>query len=364
MKGEDSIVVVTRRLLLAGVLFPLTLSLVQAAPPPTVTPSTPNAALHAYLSQADAVRLPDGRTLHMVCMGHGSPTVVLSAGFGNWGAIWFKVQPVVARHTRVCAWDRPGYGFSDPSKRPQTIDNTVRDLAAALKAGHVPGPYVMVGHSLGGLESMLYADRHPDKVVGMVLVDSTLPGMLQMARKKTPAIYAMMSNTARMSAYGRQCEADLRDGKLKPGADDPDDCLQQPGMYPPDVRDAVARFVRRHPGVFATRVSLAEHLMQDSASAVDPSRNYGNMPLVVLTASEPQALPPGAPDAVKKEVPIMMALEKAGHDRLAKLSAHGSSRTVTGTSHYIQLMKPEAVISAVNEVVDAARVGMHSHRGN
>lgn len=152
---------------MVGMLFLSGCALVLAAPSQARTTSPPNKVLLSYLSRSDSVRLPDGRTIHMVCMGHGSPTVVLTAGFGNWGAIWFKVQPTIAQRTRVCAWDRPGYGFSDPSDRPQTIENTTRDMANALKLGHVPGPYVMVGHSLGGLESMLYTDHHPDRVVGM-----------------------------------------------------------------------------------------------------------------------------------------------------------------------------------------------------
>ena len=355
MQSKESMMRVPRRMLLATVLLLATCTLAQAAPPQSKPMSHTDKVLLSYLSTTDSVRLPDGRTIHMVCMGHGTPTVVLTAGFGNWGAIWFKVQPAIARHTRVCAWDRPGYGFSDPSDRPQTIENTTRDLAAALERGHVPGPYVMVGHSLGGLESMLYTDHHPGRVVGMVLVDSTLPGMLKIARQKTPAIYKMMTNTAMMTGNGRQCEADLRDGKLKPGTKDPHGCLRQPPFYPPAVRQALARFDRRHPGVFATRVSLAEHLTEYTASTVDPSRDYGDMPLIILTASEPQPLPPGVPEAIKKEMPTMMAVEKQGHDRLAKLSTRGRNRVIPGTSHYIQIIKPEAVISAVDEVVDAAQ---------
>lgn len=355
MRSKDSTIGVPRRMLQVMVLLLSTCTLVQAAPPRSKAASHRDKVLLSYLGKTDSVRLPDGRTIHMVCMGHGTPTVVLTAGFGNWGAIWFKVQPAIARHTRVCAWDRPGYGFSDPSDRPQTIESTTRDLAAALQRGHVPGPYVMVGHSLGGLESMLYTDRHPGRVVGMVLVDSTLPGMLKIARQKTPAIFKMMTNTAMMTGNSRKCEADLRDGKLKPGAKDPHGCLRQPPFYPPAVQQALASFDRLHPGVFATRVSLAEHLSQDTASAVDPSRSYGDMPLIILTASQPQPLPQGVPDAIKKEMPIMMAVEKQGHDRLAKLSTRGRNRVVPGTSHYIQIIKPKAVISAVDEVIAQAR---------
>jgi pimeloyl-ACP methyl ester carboxylesterase len=138
-------------------------------------PAAVDPALAAYASTKDSARLPDGRVMHMVCMGQGSPVVILSAGAGDWGVVWNKVQPAVARKTRVCAWDRAGFGLSDLPSTPQTVDATTTDLEAALKAGHIDGPYVAVGHSLGGLESLLLADRQPGKVVGLVLVDSTVP---------------------------------------------------------------------------------------------------------------------------------------------------------------------------------------------
>src|SRR5205814_1606569 len=114
-------------------------------------------------------RLPDGRTIHLVCMGQGSPVVILTAGEAGWSIAWNKVQPGVAAKTRVCAWDRAGLAFSSPSPKPPTVDNAASDLQAALAAAGIAGPYVVVGHSLGAYESLLLADRQPSKVVGMVL---------------------------------------------------------------------------------------------------------------------------------------------------------------------------------------------------
>ena len=134
-------------------------------------PVEPDMTLLPYASAEDAVRLPDGRVINMVCAGSGSPTVILTAGAGNWSTTWNKVQPAIAERTRVCTWDRAGYGLSGPSPHVQTIDNTTADLEAALVAGEITGRYVVVGHSLGGLESLLFKDRQPANVVGMVLVD-------------------------------------------------------------------------------------------------------------------------------------------------------------------------------------------------
>jgi pimeloyl-ACP methyl ester carboxylesterase len=114
-----------------------------------------------------------GRRINLYCTGAGGPTVILMAGLSSWSPVWYKTQPVVAEKTRVCAFDRAGYGFSDPAPQPQILADVVDDLHAALKAGSLPGPYVLVGHSLGGMEARLYAQRWPKEVVGMVLVDTS-----------------------------------------------------------------------------------------------------------------------------------------------------------------------------------------------
>src|SRR5690606_21439786 len=98
------------------------------------------------------------RRLHLVCMGQGSPTVILTAGNTRWSIDWNLVQAPVARETRVCAWDRAGFGLSDPPPRPQTVAETSADLANALEIGGITGPFILVGHSLGGYETLLLAD--------------------------------------------------------------------------------------------------------------------------------------------------------------------------------------------------------------
>jgi pimeloyl-ACP methyl ester carboxylesterase len=111
-----------------------------------------------------------GRRINLHCTGAGSPTVILMAGSASWAPIWYKVQPVIAQKTRVCAFDRAGFGFSDPAPSFQILSDVVDDLHTALSAGSIPEPYVLIGHSLGGIEVRLYAQRWPKQVVGMVLV--------------------------------------------------------------------------------------------------------------------------------------------------------------------------------------------------
>ena len=116
-------------------LLPLAASAQQAPLAPPVAEQ-----LAPYASTADSVKLPDGRELHFVCMGHGAPTVILTAGLGDPAmTAWSTIQPDMARMTRVCAWDRPGFGLSDGTAAPVTVATTTADLEAALATGKIPG---------------------------------------------------------------------------------------------------------------------------------------------------------------------------------------------------------------------------------
>jgi hypothetical protein len=116
-----------------------------------------------------------GHSLHLACTGSGSPTVVLQPGGGDYSTVTAWIAPAVAVHTRVCVYDRAGRGWSEPAERPQDATQVATDLHTLLQRANVPGPYVLAGHSFGGLYSLTHADRYPDDVAGMVLIDSTNP---------------------------------------------------------------------------------------------------------------------------------------------------------------------------------------------
>jgi pimeloyl-ACP methyl ester carboxylesterase len=118
--------------------------------------------------------------LHMNCLGQGSPTVVLDAGWGYTSVEWSGwVQPEVAKHTRVCAYDRAGMGWSEPGPGAPDATQTTAELHALLQEADEEGPFVLVGHSLAGLYSRIYAERYPEEVAGVVLVDSTHPDQFE-----------------------------------------------------------------------------------------------------------------------------------------------------------------------------------------
>jgi thioesterase domain-containing protein len=117
-----------------------------------------------------------GHSLHLNCRGSGSPTVILEPGAGGMSSDLAWITPAVARDTRVCTYDRAGRGWSEPAHSHQDAAQIATDLHTLLQRGHVPGPYVMAGHSFGGLYVLTFSARYPDEVAGMVLIDSTEPG--------------------------------------------------------------------------------------------------------------------------------------------------------------------------------------------
>lgn len=123
-----------------------------------------------------------GYKLHLVDQGAGQPAVILEAGLTSMSAQWAWVQPEVAKITRVCSYDRAGLGWSECSTRPRDARNAVHELHTLLEKAGVPPPYILAGHSLGGLLARLFAYTYRDEVVGLVLVDAAHPDQ----RKRYP----------------------------------------------------------------------------------------------------------------------------------------------------------------------------------
>ncbi len=112
-----------------------------------------------------------GYRLHINCTGEGSPTVVIESGWGDMSASWGWVQPEVAKTTRICTYDRAGMGWSESSPQPRTAREFAKELHTLLAKANEPGPYVLVGHSLGGYTMRVYAHDYPGEVAGLVLID-------------------------------------------------------------------------------------------------------------------------------------------------------------------------------------------------
>lgn len=286
-----------------------------------------------------------GRRIHLHCTGAGAPTVILIAGISSWSPVWYKTQPVIAQRTRVCTFDRAGYGFSDPAPRPQVLSDVMDDLHTALKAGSIPGPYVLVGHSFGGIEARLYAQRWPNEVVGMVLVD-TSPAGEGLIDEEQPGFDEMIGGES-YAADELHCAFLAARGPLEPSRPEYKDCSKSlPSDTPAEFRKTWPQFFTAY--YAADKVSLMSSLYTHRYDSVD-HRRLGAMPLVVLSPEYSWG-ERGTPAGVwyhRSYSKIWIAR----HEALAHLSSRGVHRFIEGSGHAIQLDKPQAVIDAVDEVL-------------
>ena len=151
----------------------------------------------------------DGHSLHINCVGEGSPTVILESGSGATSVDWANIQPEVANTTRVCAYDRAGSGWSEPGPEPGDPQQIAGELHTLLGNAGIDGPYVLVGHSLGGLYVRMYDDLYPNEVEGIVLVDSSHP---EQSRRSAESQAASEASSAQVRST--QCMSGLGDKPL------------------------------------------------------------------------------------------------------------------------------------------------------
>lgn len=281
------------------------------------------AATPAHGRFSGRVAIPGGRRLFMECRGRGRPTVVLEAGTNDLGRIWSEppvgagspVFPAVARFTRVCAYDRPGtymlpdtFSRSDPVAMPRTARDIVRDLHALLRASGIRPPYVLAGHSFGGMIARLYATNHPRLTAGLVSIDAQ--------NEDFAAAYKELFTPEQYLAV-----------VLNP--------QPPPGLDYPDVE----------------LLDLAPSAAQiRQAQADTPLRR---MPLAVLTHSRTLPNPFGFPP----EFPIE-ALDRAFQDSQEMIAGlvRGARLVVARRSgHYIQLDQPKLVTREIRRVVAEVR---------
>ena len=293
---------------------------------------------------------PDGRHLQFFCQGSGSPVVVLESGLGAgaWG--WRSIQPDMAKTTRVCSYDRAGYGLSDEAKYPRDIDALAADLGAVVKAAGHGRPVVLVGHSLGGPIVRQYAYGHPKLVAGMVLVDPSVDHQVELFSAITPK-FDVVNRSG--TDPNRKCLATLEKGPIVMGTPEYGLCV---GPAPPDMPAELRHFhVDYGQSPIHHRAILAEldgAWSEASNREVDAARKpLGDVPMIVLTAGVGNT-PPGF---TAEETARFNALWRQKHWEMLALSTDSRRRVVEGASHGIWVARPDAVIGAVDDVVAEVR---------
>jgi pimeloyl-ACP methyl ester carboxylesterase len=289
-----------------------------------------------------------GYRLHINCQGQGGPTVVMESGNGNFSLNWGQVPREVAKFTRVCTYDRAGLGWSDRSPQPRTAHNLVADLHTLLERSGVEPPYVLVGHSLGGLLIRLYAHEYPDQVVGLVLVDAAHEE--QLLRNPEAVIRLARRADRLMNGILRLMKLIIASGVL----------ALVPKLFPRQMLIMAAGEDRdAFRGVVSADTKNLAAMQEEIAVAADrlaavraaQITTLGDLPLIVLSHGKTQHMP-GLSTEVNRE------FEQTWQQMQSELTAqslNGKLIVAEQSGHYIQLDQPELVIVAIREVVEAVR---------
>lgn len=301
-----------------------------------------------------------GFHLHLNCTGKSGPAVVLIAGAGDFSFDWGLVQPDVSRFTRVCSYDRAGLAWSDPGPTPRTMRQEVFELHTLLEVARVKAPYVLVGHSIGGLIARVYAEQYAGEVAGMVLVDST--------HEDTTLLYQGKLVRVRDGARGVAVPAvqTMRSSPPKPPAADDigqfkfnQKMFGAPKTEPPfDKLPASTQAIRLWFRSQAPRAASgpdfwAEELQAMYVARAKTPHQLGDKPLVLLLAKpEVGNPPPGISADEWKRVNEEKRQQKVG---LTNLSRNSKLIVAERSGHHIQLDEPHAVTDAVRLVVEAVR---------
>ena len=296
----------------------------------------------------------DGYGLHLWCEGSGGPTVVLSAGAGDYSFDWEPVMQGLRDAVRVCSYDRPGFAWSAVGPIPRTMAQEAFEVRTALQRAGERGPYLFVGHSVGGLIARVFAHAYPDDVAGLVLVDPThedtrlmYQGRIVRVRDSARPVPVPQPTTYAASpprAPTAQDEKDFADMRASEGP---------PRIEPPFDRLSPRAQAWRLWALGAMRPLPADEYWPEELTALAQRRRQdelNGLPVAIILP----ALRPLRPDAPAEERE-MMAEKQAQKESLIHLSRNAVLVHADSTGHHVHLEQPAFVISVVRGLVNFAR---------
>ena len=281
---------------------------------------------HTYPPPGKLVNV-DGHRMHINCSGSGSPTVIIDTGLGDWSTGWAWVQNGVASTTRVCTFDRAGLGWSEPGPLPRTAQQSTSELHTLLANAQIAPPYVIVGHSMGGLHARVFAATYRSEVAGLVLIESMNPG-------PGPVRENIRTGPRSWTGFDSIPAALARVGLVR--------LFAKPlGLYS-DLPERVAggheaRGVRPESGTTLLDESRALPESLEQARAI---QTLGALPLLILSRNGPND---------------RNAEWSAKQSDLLRLSTESTQMFADNSGHLVELDQPDAAIAAIVTMVNRVR---------
>jgi pimeloyl-ACP methyl ester carboxylesterase len=253
----------------------------------------------------------DTHRLHYYCVGDGTPTVVIDGGIGSAAVEWRAIQTALSGRTRVCSYDRAGYGWSDPGPAPRSTSRVVKEMREMLQEARIPPPYLLVGHSFGGFNVRYFAANFPDEVLGLVLLESSHPAAAMPRDKKSVA--GRNPFPAQVATEGRAESDDF----------------------------AVAGYLNsRRKAIFAQMDEISSFAR--SAREVEASPALASIPIIVVARDPARGFPDPAEESSWQQ----------GQHELAELSPQGRFVTAKGSGHEIYADRPDVVVAEISALLD------------
>jgi pimeloyl-ACP methyl ester carboxylesterase len=296
-----------------------------------------------------------GFRLHLHCSGTGSPAIVMDAALGGSSISWSLIQPHISALAKACSYDRAGFGWSDAGPLPRTAGRAADELHTLLRRADVPPPYLLVGHSFGGLVTRIFAARYRDEVAGVVLVDPAHPeDWVTPAPKEQIKIdrgvkLCRSGSTAARIGAARLVGALVTLGFLgvarvlakvvsRGGLSREDEGVLAPvWKLPPEARRPLRTFWTQEKFFDALGSQIASISISAAETLTAGANGYGDLPLVTISSTDPG-------DYRLRQ-----------QDALARLSTRGQHRVASNSGHWIPLDQPQAVIDAIGDVLAQIR---------
>ena len=284
--------------------------------------------------------------LHLISEGEGRPTVVLDAGLGQGSLVWGAVQPEVAKFARVVAYDRAGYAWSDPGPAPRSAGVLAGELRELLGNAGLPGPYVLVAHSMSGLTARRFAASYPEETAGMVLLDTVHESLWS----REPLLFDRYFGA--LARRFRYLAPVVRLGLLRLAARLGFAEVILPGFVteqPANVRSALLTGYLSGKN-FAAAVREAEALKPGVGQARDvPAGDVDrDLPLVVLSHSSPSMFS----GLAAEEAQTAERAWQSAQATLAASSARGRLAVAEGSGHDVHIERPDLVVEAIRRLAE------------